>query len=70
MAKKTSGLGRGLGDLLEDNTPEIRSGGSVVRQKTEEDVQPTLNPVATPTPNLYTTFCASTQNTMPPLPPP
>ena len=54
MAKKTSGLGRGLGDLLEDNTPEIRSGGSVVRQKTEEDVQPTLNPVATPTPNLYT----------------
>ena len=30
MAKKPSGLGRGLGELLEDNSPEIRSQGSVV----------------------------------------
>ena len=30
-AKKPSGLGRGLGELLDDNTPEIREGrGSVV----------------------------------------
>ena len=27
MAKKPSGLGRGLGDLLEDNAPVIRQGG-------------------------------------------
>lgn len=32
MSKKTSGLGRGLGDLLEDNAPEIRSSGTVVRR--------------------------------------
>ena len=25
MAKKPSGLGRGLGDLLEDNTPSLRT---------------------------------------------
>ena len=25
MAKKPSGLGRGLGDLLEDNAPEIKT---------------------------------------------
>ena len=30
MAKKPSGLGRGLGDLLEDNNPEIRHRGNVV----------------------------------------
>lgn len=30
MAKKMSGLGRGLGDLLEDNNPEIRNRGNVV----------------------------------------
>ena len=31
MTKKPSGLGRGLGELLDDNTPEVRSGkGSVV----------------------------------------
>ena len=32
MSKKTSGLGRGLGDLLEDNAPEVRSSGTVVRR--------------------------------------
>ena len=31
MAKKPSGLGRGLGDLLEDNAPTIRSGGTVIK---------------------------------------
>ncbi len=30
MAKKPSGLGRGLGDLLEDNNPEIRGTSNVV----------------------------------------
>jgi len=30
MAKKPSGLGRGLGDLLEDNNPEIRGKSNVV----------------------------------------
>ena len=30
MAKKPSGLGRGLGDLLEDNTPEIQTNKSTV----------------------------------------
>ena len=36
--KKPSGLGRGLGDLLEDNTPDIREGRSKVTVKTEGDV--------------------------------
>ena len=40
MAKKESGLGRGLGDLLDDNTPEIRSGkGSVVLKAGEERIR-------------------------------
>ena len=36
--KKPSGLGRGLGDLLDDNTPDIREGRSKVTVKTEGDV--------------------------------
>ena len=36
--KKMSGLGRGLGDLLDDNTPDIREGRSKVTVKTEGDV--------------------------------
>ena len=36
--KKPAGLGRGLGDLLEDNTPDIREGRSKVAVKTEGDV--------------------------------
>ena len=32
MAKKDSGLGRGLGELLEDNAPEVRHTGTVVRK--------------------------------------
>ena len=35
MQKKTSGLGRGLGDLLEDNAPEIRKNTAKVVIRTE-----------------------------------
>ncbi len=35
MQKKTSGLGRGLGDLLEDNSPEIRKSTAKVVIRTE-----------------------------------
>ncbi len=48
MAKKPSGLGRGLGDLLEDNTPEIRVGKeSVVRREATPTVTPPQNPSST-----------------------
>ncbi len=33
--KKPSGLGRGLGELLDDNTPEMRSARSEVRVSKE-----------------------------------
>ena len=33
--KKPSGLGRGLGDLLDDNTPDIRADRSSVTMKNE-----------------------------------
>jgi len=56
MAKKPSGLGRGLGDLLEDNAPEIRrEQGSAVRRSEVPSAShpsvsvPTPTPVATPT---------------------
>ena len=35
MQKKPSGLGRGLGDLLEDNSPEIRKSTAKVVIRTE-----------------------------------
>lgn len=38
MAKNTSGLGRGLGDLLEDNSPSVRVSGTVVRHDSTGDV--------------------------------
>ena len=38
MAKKDSGLGRGLGDLLFDNTPEIRMGGSVIKRDGNREI--------------------------------
>ena len=39
MAKnKPSGLGRGLGELLDDNTPDIRESRNNVIVKTEGDV--------------------------------
>ena len=38
MAKKDSGLGRGLGDLLEDNTPDVREGRSKVTVETNGDI--------------------------------
>ncbi len=45
MSKKKSGLGRGLGDLLDDNAPEIRSSGTVVRRDHDGDVS--ISPVET-----------------------
>lgn len=33
--KKPSGLGRGLGELLEDNTPDLREGRSSVTVRKE-----------------------------------
>ena len=42
MSKRTSGLGRGLGDLLADNSPEIRGGATVVRRN--EDGEATITP--------------------------
>ena len=39
MAKKPSGLGRSLGDLLEDNTPQLRNGkGSASLRQGEETI--------------------------------
>ena len=38
MSKNTSVLGRGLGDLLEDNAPLVRSSGTVVRHDSAGDV--------------------------------
>ena len=35
--KKMSGLGRGLGELLDDNTPDMREGRSKVTVKAEGD---------------------------------
>ena len=37
MKEKPSRLGRSLGDLLDDNTPEIKITGSVVRREHGED---------------------------------
>ena len=34
-AKKPSGLGRGLGDMLEDNTPDMREGRASVTIRRE-----------------------------------
>lgn len=38
MAKKDSGLGRGLGDLLFDNTPEIKTSGSVIKRDGDREI--------------------------------
>lgn len=43
MSKKTSGLGRGLGDLLEDNAPEIKS-ATVIRRSDNGEVS--VSPIA------------------------
>ena len=42
MSRRTSGLGRGLGDLLADNSPEIRGGATVVRR--DENGEATITP--------------------------
>lgn len=44
MSKRTSGLGRGLGDLLADNAPELRSGATVIRR--DEGGEVTITPNA------------------------
>ncbi len=41
MAKKAAGLGRGLGELMEDNTPTIRRGGTVIRRDEQGSVSVT-----------------------------
>ena len=40
MAKKPSGLGRGLGDLFEDNAPEVKTnkGKVVIRKSGDNEV--------------------------------
>ena len=50
MAKqKAAGLGRGLGDLLEDNTPEVKtSTARVIIRKPDGDRDMTVS-----TPDLY-----------------
>lgn len=42
MSRRTSGLGRGLGELLADNSPEIRGGATVVRR--DENGETTITP--------------------------
>ena len=65
MAKKTSGLGRGLGDLLEDNTPEIRpNSGTVVRKESEKKAEPV--PASMPTPPLVSTPTSDLYKNTPP----
>ena len=58
MAKKASGLGRGLGDLLEDNSYQIRHGqGSAVRKEVgaSEAAPPAPPTPAAPAPNPFYT---------------
>ncbi len=60
MAKKPSGLGRSLGELLEDNTPQIRSGkGSASLRQGDETIHiaPSANDPNPPreTKSLYET---------------
>ena len=50
MAKKAAGLGRGLGELLEDNTPVISRGGTVIRRDETGTVSVT-NPTPAPVKN-------------------
>ncbi len=46
MSKKESGLGRGLGDLLMDNAPEVRTSGSVVKKDTDREISITHTGIA------------------------
>ena len=68
MAKKSSGLGRGLGDLLEDNTPEIRrEQGSAIRRSEVPSASgapisvPAPTPASAPTPTPVVTPAPSSQ---------
>ncbi|MBQ9086675.1 MAG: hypothetical protein IJY47_05760 [Clostridia bacterium] len=38
MAKKASGLGRGLGDLLEDNMPQVKQNHRVILKKVDSTI--------------------------------
>ena len=54
MAKKPSGLGRGLGDLLEDNSPEVTTRDKVVMRSSGEEKSPVPAPSASVAPKpLY-----------------
>ena len=66
MAKKPSGLGRGLDDLLEDNTPSRRPNSqSLVRPKSEQPpAEPQKKQPAHQT--LYTAKNTSLYNTAQP----
>ena len=48
MAKKPSGLGRGLGELLEDNSPEIQNRGNVVLRGNTKSSSEETAPVIVP----------------------
>ncbi len=48
MAKKPSGLGRGLGDLLEDNTPSLRTREASVIVRTGESREAVTTPKPLP----------------------
>ena len=49
MAKKASGLGRGLGELMEDNAPVVRRGGTVIRKDEKGPVSVTPPAASAPT---------------------
>ena len=38
MSKKPSGLGKSLGELFEDNTPEVHGGGTVIKRDGNSEV--------------------------------
>ena len=38
MSKKSSGLAKSLGDLFEDNTPEVHGGGTVIKRDGASEV--------------------------------
>ena len=63
MAKKSAGLGRGLDELLDDNTPSLRENSSkpLVEAKGEVKEQPKTTPIL----NLYDTSPKSLFDTKP-----
>lgn len=63
MSKKTSGLGRGLGDLLEDNAPEVRSSGTVIRR--DEDGEVSISPEAVESSEIISSLASETETHAP-----